>query len=150
MSENQLRIATRKSPLAMWQAEHVAERLLAAHPDLQVELVDRFGLIPSATRSLFRLAALRLRAVALGIRRMDVNSGGARVEFGASTQVDPTTVVGLIQSAPHRYRFDSQQRLRVIDEFDTPEERFSCAEQLLDELEAGPPALEQSLSGGRA
>jgi transcription-repair coupling factor (superfamily II helicase) len=118
--------------------------------ELQVELVDRFGLIPSATRSLFRLAGLRLRAVALGIRRMDVSSGGARVEFGASTQVDPTTVVGLIQSAPHRYRFDSQQRLRVIDEFDTPEERFSCAEELLDELEAGPPALEQSLSGGRA
>ncbi|WP_018947265.1 hydroxymethylbilane synthase [Thioalkalivibrio sp. AKL17] len=34
-----LRIATRKSPLAMWQAEHVAERLRAAHPDRSVELV---------------------------------------------------------------------------------------------------------------
>jgi hydroxymethylbilane synthase len=34
-----LRIATRKSPLALWQAEHVRERLIAAHPGLQVELV---------------------------------------------------------------------------------------------------------------
>ncbi|PWV62291.1 hydroxymethylbilane synthase [Plasticicumulans acidivorans] len=34
-----LRIATRKSPLALWQAEHVAERLRAAHPGLEVELV---------------------------------------------------------------------------------------------------------------
>ena len=34
-----LRIATRKSPLALWQAEHVAARLQAAHPGLQVELV---------------------------------------------------------------------------------------------------------------
>lgn len=34
-----LRIATRKSPLAMWQAEHVAERLRALHPELPVELV---------------------------------------------------------------------------------------------------------------
>lgn len=34
-----LRIATRKSPLALWQAEHVAARLRAAHPGLQVELV---------------------------------------------------------------------------------------------------------------
>ena len=34
-----LRIATRKSPLAMWQAEHVAGRLRAAHPDRSVELV---------------------------------------------------------------------------------------------------------------
>ena len=34
-----LRIATRTSPLAMWQAEHVASRLQALYPDLQVEMV---------------------------------------------------------------------------------------------------------------
>jgi hydroxymethylbilane synthase len=34
-----LRIATRKSALALWQAEHVAARLRAAHPHLGVELV---------------------------------------------------------------------------------------------------------------
>ena len=34
-----VRIATRKSPLALWQAEHVASKLQAAHPGLQVELV---------------------------------------------------------------------------------------------------------------
>ena len=34
-----LRIATRKSPLALWQAEDVKARLEAAHPDLDVELV---------------------------------------------------------------------------------------------------------------
>ncbi|KAF1721570.1 hydroxymethylbilane synthase [Pseudoxanthomonas wuyuanensis] len=39
-----LRIATRKSPLALWQSEHVAERLRAAHPGLTVTL------IPMSTR----------------------------------------------------------------------------------------------------
>lgn len=34
-----LRIATRKSPLALWQAEHVKQRLLDAHQGLSVELV---------------------------------------------------------------------------------------------------------------
>ena len=34
-----LRIATRKSPLALWQAEDVAQRLLHHHPKLQIELV---------------------------------------------------------------------------------------------------------------
>ena len=34
-----LRIATRKSPLALWQAEHVAERLTSIYPELTVELV---------------------------------------------------------------------------------------------------------------
>ena len=34
-----LRIATRKSPLALWQAEHAAAALTAAHPGLRVEIV---------------------------------------------------------------------------------------------------------------
>ena len=34
-----LRIATRESPLALWQAEHVKARLEAVHPDLAVALV---------------------------------------------------------------------------------------------------------------
>lgn len=35
----EVRIATRKSPLALWQAEHVAGRLRSAHPGLAVELL---------------------------------------------------------------------------------------------------------------
>ena len=34
-----IRLATRQSPLALWQTEHVATRLRAAHPGLEVELV---------------------------------------------------------------------------------------------------------------
>ncbi|HIE53649.1 MAG TPA: hydroxymethylbilane synthase, partial [Chromatiaceae bacterium] len=39
MTDQIIRIATRKSPLAMWQAEHVASALKAAHPGLRVELL---------------------------------------------------------------------------------------------------------------
>jgi hydroxymethylbilane synthase len=36
---NSIRIATRKSPLALWQAEHVTARLKALHPGLTVEII---------------------------------------------------------------------------------------------------------------
>ncbi|HET8701367.1 MAG TPA: hydroxymethylbilane synthase [Nitrococcus sp.] len=39
MSRRRLRIATRKSPLALWQAEHVAAELQRRYRDLEVELV---------------------------------------------------------------------------------------------------------------
>ena len=39
MSLRTLRIVTRKSPLALWQAEHVQDRLRAFHPDLEVQLI---------------------------------------------------------------------------------------------------------------
>ena len=38
-SNRVLRIATRKSMLALWQAEYVKAELLKHHPDLQIELV---------------------------------------------------------------------------------------------------------------
>lgn len=39
MADRIIRIATRQSPLALWQAEHVAERLQQAFPGLKTELV---------------------------------------------------------------------------------------------------------------
>ncbi len=38
-SGNLLRIATRKSPLALWQAEHIKTRLNQHHPELEIQLV---------------------------------------------------------------------------------------------------------------
>lgn len=55
MTTQTLRIATRKSPLALWQAEHVAERLRRLHDGLDVSLVkmttagDRFLDAPLST-----------------------------------------------------------------------------------------------------
>jgi len=62
MIDRPLRLVTRQSPLALWQANHVAERLCAAHPGLAVELVgmttagDRFlagSLAPVGGKGLF-------------------------------------------------------------------------------------------------
>jgi len=39
MTDSRLRIATRKSPLALWQANHVRDALIARHPELDVELL---------------------------------------------------------------------------------------------------------------
>ena len=38
MADSKLRIATRKSPLALWQANHVRDALMARNPGLDVEL----------------------------------------------------------------------------------------------------------------
>jgi len=49
MSSREIRIATRKSALALWQAEYVKARLEAAHPGLLVTLV------PMVSRGIERL-----------------------------------------------------------------------------------------------
>jgi transcription-repair coupling factor (superfamily II helicase) len=115
--------------------------------ELQVELIDRFGLIPPATRNLFILTRLRKQAADLGIRRLDLSAGGGRVEFGPATTVDPATIVGLIQQDPSQYRLDNQQRLKLTADLEEQQDRFTYAERLLEELALSPPALDRTAGG---
>ncbi|MDF1760680.1 MAG: hydroxymethylbilane synthase [Coxiellaceae bacterium] len=39
MSKQALTIATRKSPMAMWQAEHIKQRLKSFHPELNIDIL---------------------------------------------------------------------------------------------------------------
>ncbi len=106
--------------------------------ELQVELIDRFGLIPAATQNLFRIARLRLQTQALGLKRIDIGPTGGRVEFGAKTTVEPRILVGLLESQGDRYSFDAQQRLRIQADLEADEARFACIEELLACLNEPP------------
>ena len=99
--------------------------------ELQVELVDRFGPLPEATRNLFHLTALRLRAEPLGIRRLDAGPAGGFVEFGPATTVSPVWLVSLLRDELGTYRLDRQQKLRFKADLDDNAARFSFVEQLL-------------------
>ncbi|MBK1726761.1 transcription-repair coupling factor [Halorhodospira neutriphila] len=103
--------------------------------ELQVEMIDRFGLLPEAARNLFRVAALKLRAAALGIRKLEAGAGGGIVHFGAQPSVDPARLVQLVQQAPQTYRLDSQQRLHFSGDLAEAQARFEAVEALLKTLE---------------
>lgn len=49
--------------------------------DLKVELIDRFGLLPEATKNLFAITQLRLSAQTLGIKKIDAGIHGGYLEF---------------------------------------------------------------------
>ncbi len=102
--------------------------------DLQVEMIDRFGLLPPATRNLFAIAALKLRAHALGIRKLDLGATGGRIAFRADPEVDPATIIRLIQTQPRVYKLDGQDKLRVTLELPEPADRLRAAGELLGSL----------------
>ncbi|MBU6416990.1 MAG: transcription-repair coupling factor, partial [Xanthomonadaceae bacterium] len=104
--------------------------------DMQVEMVDRFGLLPQATKNLFAIAALKLRASALGIRKLDLGATGGRILFHEKPDVDPVTVIRLIQTRPRIYRLDGQDKLRVSLELPGPADRLRAAGELLETLSA--------------
>ncbi len=102
--------------------------------DLQVEMIDRFGLLPEEVRNLFSAAALRLRARSLGISRLEVGPAGGRIEFLARPHIDMNELIRMIQKESHTYTLPSQDRLRVNGEFESIEDRTAVAEELLERL----------------
>ncbi|UZJ62267.1 transcription-repair coupling factor [Pseudomonas sp. KU26590] len=102
--------------------------------DLQVEMIDRFGLLPEPTKNLVRLTSLKLKAEQLGIKKVDAGPQGGRIEFAADTPVDPLTLIKLIQSQPKRYKFEGATLFKFMVPMERPEERFATLEALLERL----------------
>lgn len=103
--------------------------------DLQVEMIDRFGLLPLATKNLFRLTELKQRAETMGILRMDVGKDRGVLHFGSQTSVEPIKLVQLMQQKPLTYKLDSAQSLKFTMAMDTADQCFAALEKLLDALQ---------------
>ncbi|WP_010485163.1 transcription-repair coupling factor [Pseudomonas sp. S9] len=102
--------------------------------ELQVEMIDRFGLLPEPTKNLVRITLLKLKAETLGIKKVDAGPQGGRIEFAADTCVDPLTLIKLIQSQPNRYKFEGATLFKFQVPMERPEERFNILEALFERL----------------
>ncbi len=83
--------------------------------DLQIELIDRFGLLPDPVKHLFAVAELKLEATRMGIKKLVLGENGGRVQFVEKPDIDPMSLIKLIQTQPNRYRMDGPQKLRIVD-----------------------------------
>ncbi|WP_342246380.1 transcription-repair coupling factor [Pseudomonas sp. OTU5201] len=102
--------------------------------ELQVEMIDRFGLLPEPTKHLVRTTLLKLQAEKLGIKKVDAGPQGGRIEFDASTCVDPLVLIKLIQGQPKRYKFEGATLFKFQVPMERPEERFNTLEALFERL----------------
>jgi len=102
--------------------------------ELQVELIDRFGLLPEATKNLLRIAAIKKSAAALGIEKIDATAAGGALVFAAESHIDPVALVQLVQNDSRRYRLQGSHRLQFTDDLDDLESRFRAIENLMQRL----------------
>ena len=105
--------------------------------ELQVEMIDRFGLLPDAAKHLFAVAELKLQCNALGIRKLELGEGGGRIVFEAKPSIDPMAVIQMIQKQPKLYMMDGPDKLRIKVPLPLPEDRFNAAKALLTTLTPG-------------
>jgi transcription-repair coupling factor (superfamily II helicase) len=102
--------------------------------DIQVELIDRFGLLPQAAKNLIHVAKLKLKAQSLGIARIDANQSGGVIEFNDNTPVDPVNIIMLVQSQPNKFKIDGGNKLKFNQETTDAAQRFVAIETILSQL----------------
>lgn len=102
--------------------------------ELQVEIIDRFGLLPKQLKLLFQLTQLKLRALTFGIKKIDANVNSGRIEFGPQTRVDPGSIVQLIQAEPKSYKLGGANQLQFVHACSEAQEKLQFIDDLLDKL----------------
>ncbi len=102
--------------------------------ELQVEMIDRFGILPPQVNNLVRQTSIKLKAEKLDVIKLDAGAGSGRLEFAEDTCVDPYTLIKLVQSQPKVYKLDGATAFKFTIPMEKAETRFQTIEALLDTL----------------
>ena len=104
--------------------------------ELKVELIDRFGLLPDATKNLLQIAELRLLVEPLKVVRIDAGTQGGFIEFSPKAQVNPDKFIQLIQKEPIVYRFDGPLKFKFMKDLSDNKVRLEFVVDLLKAIAA--------------
>lgn len=102
---------------------------------MQVELIDRFGLLPEPAKSLFTVSLIKLRIAALGITRLEVGINGGQIVFGEKTIIDLVYLMSLLQTQPAIYQLDGPTKLKFAIKTDNAADRLNLVNAMLTEFE---------------
>ena len=102
--------------------------------DLQIELIDRFGLLPQPVKHLFLITELKFLATQLGIHRIQASAQNGKIEFGTQPNINAGALITLIQLHSKRYQLDGPTKLKFTLESTSNEERIHEINLLLRKL----------------
>ena len=95
--------------------------------ELQVEMIDRFGLLPDPAKNLFAITELKLRVQPFGIKKIEAGPASGRILFDAEPHrdpgIDPTRIIELVQTKPKAFKLDGGDRLRFFHDLADPAKR---------------------------
>lgn len=100
--------------------------------EIQVEMIDRFGLLPEPLKNLFDLTTLKQQADYLGIIKIDANEKGGKFEFSDKPHIKPEKIIQLVQTQSNRFRLEGASGLRFALDKHESQERIWLIMQIMD------------------
>ncbi|MGL6029677.1 MAG: transcription-repair coupling factor, partial [Legionella sp.] len=126
-------IADIHNRLIMYKRISNAKKKETLH-DIQIELIDRFGLLPPPLKHLLLITELKLKAGLLGILKISASGQQGKLDFNEHPAIDPGKLISLIQQQAARYQMEGPQRLRFTIDATAAEERIFEIMGLLTKL----------------
>lgn len=83
--------------------------------ELQIELIDRFGLFPEQAKNLFAITALKITAKPFGIKKIELHENGGKIQFYPTANVDPAKLIQIIREQPRLYKLEPKEHLLRIN-----------------------------------
>jgi len=105
--------------------------------ELQIEMIDRFGLLPQPAKQLLLVTELKLFAGQLGIDKINASQQQGKIEFSKDARIDPGVLITLIQVHAKRYQMDGPMKLKFGLDSTANEERILEIMGLLKKLAGG-------------
>ena len=102
--------------------------------DIQIEMIDRFGLLPKAAQALLKSTEIKLKSNELGIDKIEYGSAGGNISFKENPNFNPIKLVNLMQMQPHKYKLDREGKLHLLEEYEEFSKRCEEVERVLEEL----------------
>jgi len=102
--------------------------------ELQIEMIDRFGLLPVPVKTLFSITELKQQAEKLGIKKIEAHAGGGSIVFKTEPHISTEQLINLIQTQAGIYKFDGKDKLKFVAPFATTEEKIAFIRELITTL----------------
>lgn len=105
---------------------------------LQIELIDRFGLLPPSVKNLFMLTELKLSASEMGVERISLQKGRGKIVFEPKASIDAGSLIELIQNYPNEYQMEGPTCLKFKSSAESPEQQITDCRNLLNKIVITP------------
>ena len=100
--------------------------------EIQVELIDRFGLLPDAAKNLIQVTEVKQLCTPLGIKRLEAHANGGNLQFTDNTAVDPMFLVSLLQKQGNTFKLEGPTKLKFNAKLEDSRVRMNWITQLLN------------------
>jgi transcription-repair coupling factor (superfamily II helicase) len=97
-------------------------------------MIDRFGLLPDAVKTLFSVTELKQQAEKMGIKKIEANATGGRIVFNATPTINAEKLISLIQTQAQVYKFDGMDKLKFSHAFTSVDQKVEFVRELLKKL----------------